>query len=267
MTERRNRPSLFSYVLDLLGRDIVQGKFLATGGSLPREQDLCDYLGASRTVVREVTRVLAQKGMVRATPKIGIKVTPETEWNVMDIDVLKWIWQYGRRENFVRDFLEFRLIFEPMASFQAATRATQAQRQEILELYGQLLRANEMLLAGGDRAHSISSDIAFHTAIFKASGNRMLTYLGSMISEMMARQVQETTAAPGQFGLGLPLHEKVAQSIAAGDAAGAHRYSQMLVRMPYEDYLSSNASNAPQLGFFSVHTPEMPLLSADVHSS
>ncbi|WP_421696271.1 FadR/GntR family transcriptional regulator [Aestuariivirga sp.] len=261
MTERKNRPSLFSYVLDLLGRDIVQGKFLATGGSLPREQDLCDYLGASRTVVREVTRVLAEKGMLRATPKIGIRVTPETEWNVMDIDVLKWIWQYGRRENFVRDFLEFRLIFEPMASFQAAVRATQAQRQEILDLYGKLLRSNETLLAGGDHAYSISCDIAFHSAIYKASGNRMLSYLGSMISEMMARQVRETTSAPGQFGLGLPLHEKVAQAIAAGDASVAHHYSQMLVRMPYEDYLTSTASNAPQLGIFSVRTPEMPLLT------
>lgn len=263
MTERKTRPSLFSYVLDLLGRDIVQGKFLSNGGSLPREQDLCDYLGASRTVVREVTRVLAQKGMVRATPKIGIKVTPETEWNVMDIDVLKWIWQYGRRENFVRDFLEFRLIFEPMASFQAALRATAGQRQEILALYAQLIKSNDILVAGGDRAYSISCDIAFHSAIFKASGNRMLTYLGSMISEMMARQVQETTAAPGQFGLGLPLHEKVAQAISAGDAAGAHHYSQMLVRMPYEDYLSSNAANAPRLGIFSVRTPEMPLLAPE----
>lgn len=262
MIDRKNRPSLFSHVLDRLGGDIVQGKF-PTAGSLPREQDLCDYLGASRSVVREVTRVLAQKGMLKATPKIGIRVRPETDWNVMDIDVLKWIWQFGPREQFVRDFLEFRLIFEPMASFQAAMRATAEQRKEILDLYGLLIRSNELLLAGGDRAYSISCDIAFHSAIFRASGNRMLTYLGSMISEMMARQVQETTAAPGQFGLGLPLHEKVAQAIAGRDAAAAHHYSQMLVRMPYEDYLATSMTNAPRMASFSVRISDMPLVSRD----
>lgn len=262
MNDRKNRPSLFSHVLDRLGGDIVQGKF-SGAGDLPREQDLCDYLGASRSVVREATRVLAQKGMLKATPKIGIRVRPETDWNVMDIDVLKWIWQFGRREQFVRDFLEFRLIFEPMASFQAALRATPEQSQEILRLYGELVRANELLLAGGDRAYSISCDIAFHSAIFRASGNRMLTYLGSMISEMMARQVQETTAIPGQFGLGLPLHEKVAQAIAAGDAASAHHYSQMLVRMPYEDYLATSHADAPRMATFSARTSDMPLITKD----
>ncbi len=262
MIDRKNRPSLFTHILDRLGGDIVQGKFPSTG-SLPREQDLCDYLGASRSVVREVTRVLAQKGMLKATPKIGIRVRPETDWNVMDIDVLKWIWQFGRREQFVRDFLEFRLIFEPMASFQAALRATPEQREEILELCAGLLHANELLLAGGERAYSISCDISFHSAIFRASGNRMLTYLGSMISEMMARQVQETTAAPGQFGLGLPLHEKVAQAIGARDAAAAHHYSQMLVRMPYEDYLATNLTNTPRMSNFSVRKSDMPLLSTD----
>ena len=260
MTRFSNRPSLFRYVMDQLGSDIVQGKFGDTG-NLPREQDLCDYLGASRSVVREVTRVLAEKGMLRATPKIGIRVRPEADWNVMDIDVLNWLWRHGRRAQFVKDFLEFRLIFEPMASFHAAIRATTEERQNILALCQKLIEANDILVASGDRNYSISCDIAFHSAIYRASGNHMLTYLGGTITEMMARQVEETTAIPGSFALGLPLHQSVAKAISAGDATSAHHYSQMLVRMPYEDYLSTHLPAEPRMGNFAVQTSSMPLVS------
>lgn len=205
--------------------------------------------------------MLAEKGLLKATPKIGIRVRPEADWNVMDIDVLNWVWQHGQRTQYVKDFLEFRLIFEPMASFQAALRATPEQREEILALYTALIEANDRLVKGGDHDVSIAADIAFHSAIYKASGNHMLTYLGGTISEMMARQVRETTEVPGTFGLGLPLHAKVAEAIAARDASAAHHFSQMLVRMPYEDYISTHTPSEPRMGMFAVHSSEVPLTS------
>ncbi len=262
MSQRSSRPSLFRHVLDRLGSDIVQGKFSAAG-SLQREQDLCDYLGASRSVVREVTRVLAEKGMLKASPKVGIRIRPETDWNVTDIDVLNWLWQHGRRTQYVKDFLEFRLIFEPMASFQAALRATPEQQANIVQLCHALIEANEKLMRDGDRDFSIAADIAFHSAIYKASGNHMLTYLGGNIAEVMFRQVRETTEVPGSFGLGLPLHEKVAQSIAKRDAASAYHYSQMLVRMPYEDYISKHSPSEPKMGMFTAQTADLPLVSVN----
>ena len=41
------------------------------------------------------------------------------------------------------------------------------------------------------RAYSMAADIAFHSAIYKASGNHMLTYLGGNIAEVMFRQVRD----------------------------------------------------------------------------
>lgn len=54
-------------------RDILAGRY--EGGSLlPREPDLCAQFGVSRTVIREVLKVLAAKGMVITRPRVGTMV-------------------------------------------------------------------------------------------------------------------------------------------------------------------------------------------------
>ncbi len=234
---RMNRkPSLFAHVLDQLGGGIVSGAHDATG-MLPREQDLCVMLGASRTVIREAIRVLSQKGMLHPQQKVGVRVLPASSWNLMDIDVLDWIWKAGGHEKYVRDFLEFRLTFEPMASYQAALRAPAEARRNISLLCDELIAANDRLQRGGSREAAIDCDIAFHTAIFSASENRLAHYLGALVSHMLRLQINETTDPPHEFARGLSLHRDVANAIATGDADSAFHHSYDLVRMPYEGYM------------------------------
>lgn len=84
MPELARRPSLFSHTLNQLGRQIVSGHY-GESGMIPPEPKLCEQLGASRGVLREVLRVLSQKGLISAQPKVGIRVEPERNWNVMDL--------------------------------------------------------------------------------------------------------------------------------------------------------------------------------------
>lgn len=230
------RPSLFSHVLDRLGSEIVGGAYSGTG-LLPREQDLCAAMGASRTVVREVIRVLSQKGMLRAQQKIGVRVLPQSSWNLMDINVLDWLWRAGLHEPYIRDFLEFRLAFEPMASYQAALRATPEAKADILSRYQDLLVVNAALEAGSDRTPAIETDLGFHTAIYQASGNHLAGYLGVLVTHMMRIQVDLTTDEPGEFARGLHLHGHVAEAIRDCRADDAFDYSSRLVRIPYENYM------------------------------
>lgn len=240
------KPSLFSHVLDGLGGAIVAGTY--AGGLLPREQDLCVSFGASRTVIREVVRVLAQKGMVEAQQKVGVRILPSSAWNLLDIDVLDWIWRGERHPQYVRDFLEFRLAFEPMASYQAAIRAGVQEKQLILRLCDALVEANERLVRGGDREHAIDCDIAFHTAIYSASGNQLAHYLGALVNHMLRRQIAVTTEKPAfEFGRGLHLHVAVAKAIEAGAADEAFRHSVALVRMPYEAYMGRKFPETPSV--------------------
>lgn len=230
------KPSLFAHVLDRLGGEIVAGKYRATG-MLPREQDLCTLMGASRTVIREVVRVLGQKGMVHAQQKVGVRVLPSDAWNLMDFNVLDWIWRGQPHESYVRDFLEYRLALEPVASYQAALRATPAARKELLDRYQDLLVANEVLKREGDRRQAIETDIRFHTAVFAASGNHFARNFGALVTHIMWRQVDETTDAPGEFERGLYLHGAVADAISVGDAQAAFNASHKLVRMPLDFYM------------------------------
>jgi DNA-binding FadR family transcriptional regulator len=63
MAELTGKPSVFSFTLDKLGRQIVSGRYGADG-IIPPEPKLSEQLGASRGVLREVLRVLSQKGLV-----------------------------------------------------------------------------------------------------------------------------------------------------------------------------------------------------------
>ena len=253
MTQVTPKPSLFAHVLDRLGSQIIAGAYKTTG-LLPREQDLCVAMGASRTVIREVVRVLAQKGMIVAQQKVGIRVLPSSSWNLMDFNVLDWIWRGGHHESYVRDFLEFRLALEPVASYQAALRASPEAKRDILSRYQDLLAVNEMLKKGGDRQLAIDTDIGFHTAVFAASGNHFARNLGALLTHIMRRQVDETTDEPGEFERGLHLHGAVAEAIAAGDAHSAFNSSHQLVRMPYDFYMR-RAFTAEQASFPVINLP------------
>jgi GntR family galactonate operon transcriptional repressor len=188
-------------------------------------------------VIREATRVLSQKGMLKPQQKVGVRVLPPASWNLMDIDVLDWIWQAEGHEKYVRDFLEFRLTFEPMASYQAALRASTEARHNIVWLCEELMAANDRLQQGESRAAAIDCDIAFHTAIFSASENRLAHYLGALVTHMLRLQINETTDPPQEFARGLYLHKEVSNAILAGRAEDAFRFSYDLVRMPYEHYM------------------------------
>jgi len=236
MHEMTPKPSLFAHVLDRLGSQIVAGAY-DKAAMLPREQDLCIAMGASRTVIREVLRVLGQKGLILAQQKVGVRVLPSSAWNLMDLNVLDWIWRGGHHESYIRDFLEFRLALEPAASYQAALRASSEARLGILARYRDLLAVNERLKKGEDRRPAIDIDIGFHTAIFTASGNHFARNLGVLVTHILRRQIEATTETPGEFERGLYLHGEVAEAIAAGDARTAFNSSHELVRMPYDQYM------------------------------
>jgi len=230
MLKSARRPSVFSFTLDKLGRQIVSGHY-SPDGVIPPEAKLCGQLGASRGVLREVLRVLNEKGLVTAQPKVGIRVQPESKWNVMDTDVLDWLWDCQPRTNYIREFLEFRLTIEPAAAYAAALNATDEERQEISDLCIQLHQEGERIM---DRASDESAqdvDLKFHMAIFRASHNRMMIYVGNMIGHIMRQQIAVTTSVPGAFREGLPLHRIMVEAICERDGEAAARATEENVRL------------------------------------
>ena len=89
MTKRRTYPrrGLHGAVVHEIGVRIVNGD-LQPGETLPDNGFLIDA-DVSRTVVRETIKVLAAKGLVESRPKVGTRVRPRRDWNLLDPDVMR----------------------------------------------------------------------------------------------------------------------------------------------------------------------------------
>jgi len=228
VVDKIRRQTLPEKVVHELGQRIVRGEF-AGKGSLPTEPELSAELGISRNVLREAVKVLVSKGLLDVRPKIGMRIRDEHHWNVLDPDIIGWFAIDGSQLCNARDFVEFRRIIEPKASYLAAIRANEADIAAIRSALGAL----EACIG---RPHDVpAADIVFHRSIYNASHNVILRQLGSLIAPMMQNQVVMTTEHPGSFEKGLPLHRKVTEAIARRNAKQAEALSRLLVNMPYQD--------------------------------
>ncbi len=81
--------NIYSQLAGRLGQEIVAGLYPA-GSLLPNAQEMCARFSVSRTALREAYSILSAKGLIVARPKIGTRVRPKAEWNLLDPEVLAW---------------------------------------------------------------------------------------------------------------------------------------------------------------------------------
>jgi len=157
-----------------LGCEIIAGLY-PPGSRLPNEATLLVRFGVSRPTLREAFRALEAKGLIVSRQKVGTLVRPKVDWHMLDADFLAWHMQAAPTEVFVNDVLQLRRIFEPQAAALAADNRDTASLTRIEAAYGDM-EAHK----SGD-ADLIAADVRFHKEILRASGNRLLGALGSLI--------------------------------------------------------------------------------------
>jgi GntR family galactonate operon transcriptional repressor len=178
--QRRDRPAqpyggtLHTSLAGRLGREIVGGLY-PPGSLLPNAVEMCARYSVSRTALREAYSVLTAKAMIVARPKIGTRVRPKTDWNMLDPEVLSWHLQSTPTENFVAELFVLRQMVEPEAAALAASAHSRATIDRIAEAYGRMDRFKD---GAGDL---IGADLDFHMRILEATGNHFLTALGGLI--------------------------------------------------------------------------------------
>jgi len=220
--------SLHTRVLNEIGQSIVRGDLLP-GDPLPNADDWSAAHGVSRTVLREVIKVLAGKGMVESRPKIGTRVRPRKDWNFLDPDVL--LWRYGGRTTAedARSLFELRRAIEPTAGALAAERATAAEIKQLRDLLAEMERA------GDDGARFAVPDLAFHQAILRMSGNELIGSLAALIETALVISFRLSDDNPQGQSHSLPLHQQVVESMANRDSAGASKALVSLLDGAEED--------------------------------
>ena len=203
-------------VVETIGSKIVTGA-VAEGAMLPREAELMVELQTSRTSVREAVKVLSAKGLLETRQKRGTLVRSRADWNLLDPDVLAWAVAGGPDPALTHELTELRRLIEPGAVSLAAARHDETQLAAIQA-------ALAAMRAGlGDAPAYYLADLAFHRALFAATGNPFVDRLGAIVGAVLAVSfaLQRRSLIPMETGL--VLHEAVYERVAARDVAGAER--------------------------------------------
>jgi DNA-binding FadR family transcriptional regulator len=217
-----------------IGVNIVSGRY-KPGQLLEGEIEASDHLHVSRTVYREALRILVAKGLVASRPKVGTVVSPQSTWHLLDPDVLSWVFESEPEDGFLNDLFELRRMIEPSAAALAAQRRTESDIEEIERALN--LMADESLATEGGR----EADLAFHSAILRATRNVFLVSLTSGVCAAIAWTTifkQRDKALPRDP---IPDHRRVFDAIAAGNANAAYAAMSTLVDLALADTMAARS--------------------------
>lgn len=216
--------SLTYGLLKQLGQSIVKEEFELTG--FPTEAELCQRYGASRTVMREVVKMLSAKGLVSSRQRQGTRIEKKDKWNLLDPDVLSWMMERPFSPKIFLEFAQMRLAIEPTAAALAAELQDRLAIAKIRESF------NDMVAHGargdGDTELALRADIDFHVAILKASGNPFFWQLKPLINSALRLSIQLTNQITGHTA-DLAAHEAILNAIENRQASQALHASEAIL--------------------------------------
>lgn len=173
--------------------DAISSGALAPGQRLTQE-DLAARLAVSRQPVLQALRLLKQDGLVLDAPGRGLQVAPLESAAVLQ-------------------------IYQVRGALDAvAARLAAGQRAALPPA---LLRAGRQAARGSDVPAMIEADLAFHRALYAASGN---AYVARAAETHWAHLKRAMGAVLQHARLRRPVwdeHEAIARAVAAGDADAA----------------------------------------------
>jgi GntR family transcriptional repressor for pyruvate dehydrogenase complex len=155
---------------------IVSGE-LRPGDRLPREADLAERLGLSRSSLREAVRAMSLIHVLDVRQGDGTYVTSLDPSLLMD--AMGFVVDF-HRDDTVLHFLEVRRILEPAATALAATTMADEEIEQLAILL------DEVGPETGN-AELVANDMEFHRRIAGGSGNPVLTSLLDSISGQTQR--------------------------------------------------------------------------------
>jgi DNA-binding FadR family transcriptional regulator len=206
-----------------LGVAIVGGRY-QPGDMLPGEERYSAEQGVSRTAYREAVRVLSAKGLVHSRTKSGTRINERLRWNMLDLDILAWMFEAGPTPQFLRDIFELRVVVEPAAAQFAAMRR---DGQDISRM-GHALE--EMRRFGLHTSEGRAADQSFHRLILLATRNESLITLSTSVTAVVAWTTRFARDERQESRDPMPDHDAVFDAILRGDSEDARAKMLALIR-------------------------------------
>jgi DNA-binding FadR family transcriptional regulator len=196
-----------------LGTEILRGDF-APATILPREAELMERFGVSRTVLREALRTLTSKGLIESRPRIGTRVRPRDAWNLLDADVLEWYSRVAKPMQFALKLQEMREMIEPYAAALAAANHDEHAMARLAEAHQAMLDARNV-------DEWVRADLRFHLSVLNACSNELLVPLGTLIERTLEAQLQLNARRAEVFNASMAEHTAVFDAIAKRKSSAA----------------------------------------------
>jgi DNA-binding GntR family transcriptional regulator len=182
----------------------IQSGTLKPGMRL-REVELAEWLGSSRTPVREALNRLQTEGLVVQEPRRGMIIA--------ELD-----------HSMVSELYFMRELLEGAAARLAARHASDVEIAMLRDI------ADRDKTTGDDPVKLAKNNRLFHETLYRAAHNRYLLKTLSMLRESMALLGQTTLSLPGRSSTAFEEHDALVAAIERHDAAAAEEASRAHIR-------------------------------------
>jgi DNA-binding GntR family transcriptional regulator len=184
--------------------DAIQSGKLKPGMRL-REVELSEWLGSSRTPVREALNRLQTEGLVVQEPRRGMIIA--------ELD-----------HTMVAELYQMREVLEGAAASLAARHASDVEVGMLRDI------ADQDKAIGDDPAKLAKNNRLFHEALYRAAHNRYLSKTLNSLRESMALLGQTTLGLPGRSATAFEEHDALVSAIERHDPAAAEQASRAHIR-------------------------------------
>lgn len=225
---RSPRPRVQKNVTALMAAEILNGRY-EQGTMLPRENDLCEEYGVSRTVIRESIKTLESKGLVRGKPRIGTVVCEQDDWNLLDQQVLDWLGPRIVDLDLLLCVLEARRAIEPVAAELATQRASALDIAALEQAWQQMHDAE------GDIEAFTQGDVDFHIALLRASHNQVFRQLCGIIEAALRYTLYTSNDAVSSREEAISEHWELIEAIRVRDKTRARNSSHKMLDLAARD--------------------------------
>jgi DNA-binding FadR family transcriptional regulator len=151
--------------------DYFVKKELQPGDSIPKELELADIMGVSRTVIRETLTRLKTMGLIESKKHIGTIIKSPDLSSIMQKSMIPGILDEGT----LKDIFELRLTIEVGMADLVVTRATDKDIEELFSIVKNEISPSENTL------FDVDYEILFHSRLYDITGNQTLKSFQKML--------------------------------------------------------------------------------------
>ena len=195
--------ALYEEVAELLRQRIYRREL--EPGSWIDELKIAEEYGISRTPLREALKVLAAEGLVTMKVRRGAYVTEVSEEDLRNVYHLLG-------------------LLESDAAGVVATKATEAEQQDLQTLHG------ELEASAADRERFFELNERFHMRLLEIADNRWRDQMVADLRKVMKLNRQNSLLKSGRIAESLAEHRAIITALLARDAAGATKAMQVHFR-------------------------------------